>query len=171
MRRRCWPGIVLVGVGGVVASPAMGATIASGGSALALGLGITGSCFNGSPDTRWQTFPSSRFDKRSPLALCCVGPDARSWLSRRRAHPDSLSRARSSLASRVQWPGSPTARDYPDLQRRLDGDLNRGFRIGAPEGWPLLQCRAQALGLRRCVRLGGYLGSDASRAPPWPGRA
>ena len=38
------------------------------------------------------------------------------------------------------------------LQTGLTANL-QGFRIRAPEGWPLLQRRTTALGMRRCIRL------------------
>jgi hypothetical protein len=62
---------------------------------------------------------------------------------------------------RAALPSAVVLRSQPGLTANL-----QGFRIRAPEGWLLLQRRAPALVLRRCVRLGSHLGSDASRAPP-----
>ena len=49
-----------------------------------------------------------------------------------------------------------------------DGELAR-LQDQGTGGMALLHRRAPAPGLRCCVRLDGHLGSDASRAPPWPG--
>lgn len=75
MSRRHWPRIVLVGVAGLVASAAtIGATIATGGAALALGLGITGGIASVGP-AGYQAadlMRSRAFDERSPLAYAAL---------------------------------------------------------------------------------------------------
>jgi hypothetical protein len=47
----------------------------------------------------------------------------------------------------------------------------RTFCALAPGGTALLHRCAPALDLLHGIRLDGHLGSEASRAPPWPGRA
>ena len=62
-------------------------------------------------------------------------------------------------------------RGRPAVQTDFTANL-QGFRIRAPEGWPLLQRRAPLLGLRCRVRLGGHLGSalgerQLAEPEPW----
>jgi Family of unknown function (DUF6236) len=75
MEKRRWPRIVFVGVGGFVASAAaLGLTIASGGTALAVGLGITGGIASLGP-VGYQAadlFRSPRFDEHSPMAYAAL---------------------------------------------------------------------------------------------------
>ena len=75
MSRRRWPRIVLVGVGGLVASAlTIGTAVASGGTALALGLGITGGLASVGP-AGYQAvnlIRSPRFDEHSPLAYAAL---------------------------------------------------------------------------------------------------
>ena len=72
---------------------------------------------------------------------------ARSWPSFRLVPTESLPRARSSPASRVHVPGTLPFAVVLRSQTGLTANL-QGFRIGTPEGWPLLQRRARALDLR-----------------------
>jgi hypothetical protein len=75
MNKKRWPRIVFVGVGGLVASAAaVGLTIASGGTALAVGLGVTGGVASLGP-AGYQAVDhvrSRRFDKDSPLAYAAL---------------------------------------------------------------------------------------------------
>jgi hypothetical protein len=78
MTQRRWPRIVLVGVAGLVASgAAIGAAIATGGTALALGLGITAGTASMGPSAYQATdiFRSRRFDPRAPLAYAALAQD------------------------------------------------------------------------------------------------
>jgi hypothetical protein len=71
MMRRRWPRIVLAGVGGVAASAlGVGAAIASGGHALALGLGIAGATAAAGPSAydAAELLRSPRINVNSPLA-------------------------------------------------------------------------------------------------------
>ena len=79
-------------------------------------------------------------------------PSARSWPSFRLVPPESLSRARSSLSSRVHVPGSSTVRGCPAVTDGLDGELARLQDRGTGGMASLATPRASA-GLRRCVRL------------------
>jgi len=75
MQKRRWPRIVFVGVGGLIASAAaVGLTVASGGAALALGLGITAGVASMGP-AGYQVVDlirSPRFDEHSPLAYAAL---------------------------------------------------------------------------------------------------
>jgi hypothetical protein len=53
-------------------------------------------------------------------------------------------------------------------QRALLTASTQGFRMRAPEGWPLLQHRAPPLTLRRVARAFGC-GVECAPAPTWPG--
>jgi hypothetical protein len=88
---------------------------------------------------------------------------ARSWPSLRPVPPDFLPRARSSPSSRVHVPGTFTIRGCPPVTDGLDGELAR-LQDRGTGGMALLQRCTRAQGLRRCVRLGGHLGSDTSGA-------
>lgn len=75
MTRRRWPRIALVGVGGLVASgAAIGAAVATGGSALALGLGIAAGSASMGPSAYQAAdiFRSKGFDPRAPLAYAAL---------------------------------------------------------------------------------------------------
>src|SRR6266568_488540 len=99
-----------------------------------------------------------------------ISAGTRTCPSLRPVPPESLPRARSSPFSRVHVPG--TLRSVVVLQPQTGLTANlQGFRTGAPEGWPLLQCRGPALDSSALYACGGHLGSGASRAPPWPLRA
>jgi uncharacterized protein DUF6236 len=75
MARRRWPRIVLVGVAGLIASgAAIGAAVASGGTALALGLGVSGGMASLGP-AGYQMADVARAwnaDKRTPLAYAAL---------------------------------------------------------------------------------------------------
>ena len=58
-----------------------------------------------------------------------------------------MPRTRSSPASRVHVPGTFTDRGCPRSQMGLMANF-QGFRIEAPEGWPLLQRRPPVLDIR-----------------------
>jgi hypothetical protein len=75
MQSRRWPRIALAGVGGIVASGlGLGAIIASGGNALALGLGIAAgvAAFGPAAYGAADTIRSGRFDSNSPLAYAVL---------------------------------------------------------------------------------------------------
>jgi hypothetical protein len=75
MSRRRWPRTILVGVGGVVAAGlTTGAVIATGGSALAFGLGIAGSAAALGPAAYQASdvIRSPRIDLREPLAYAAL---------------------------------------------------------------------------------------------------
>lgn len=75
MSRRNWPRIVLVGLAGLVASgAAIGTAVVTGGTALALGLGITGAIASVGPSgyQAADLFRTRLFDERSPLAYAAL---------------------------------------------------------------------------------------------------
>jgi len=75
MRQRRWPGVTLRGFGGVMgAALATAATIASGGTALAVGLGV-GAAAMGTLTAGYETadlLREPRFDARAPLAYAAL---------------------------------------------------------------------------------------------------
>ena len=75
MTKRAWPKVVFAGIGGVVASGLItGAAIAAGGSALLMGLGISGGVLSMGPAAYQVTdlVRAARFDPRSPLAYAAL---------------------------------------------------------------------------------------------------
>ena len=75
MSKRRWPRIILVGVAGVVAAGlTTGAVIATGGTALALGLGLAGSAATLGPAASQASdlIRSPRFNARDPLAYAAL---------------------------------------------------------------------------------------------------
>jgi hypothetical protein len=75
MTKRAWPRVVFAGIGGVVASGLItGAAITAGGSALLMGLGISGGVLSMGPAAYQVTdlVRAPRFDTRSPLAYAAL---------------------------------------------------------------------------------------------------
>jgi hypothetical protein len=75
MSKRRWPRVVLVGIGGVLASAlTVGTAIAAGGTALALGLGVSAGIASMGPAgvSTVDVLRSSRFDGHSPLAYAAL---------------------------------------------------------------------------------------------------
>lgn len=75
MRKRRWPNIMLMGVGGLVASSlTIGATIATGGAALAIGLGVAGAVVSTgmAGKSTIDLIRRPRFDEHAPLAYAAL---------------------------------------------------------------------------------------------------